>query len=201
MHRITRLILAALLALSSYASAATVWQFSLDTSSLAGSEGYLDFQFNPASASAPAFDAVLSDFVMGSGMSLSGAATVDGDVGGALPGDLVFANSTPFNAVLQPVVFGGEFSLTIAFSGDPAAMALGDGSLFTLGLLDADFANLLSGNIDTPVLSFDLLPGNGLTVTALNGTVTAVPEADRFSMMLAGLAMVMWIVQRRRAWR
>src|SRR5688572_15549330 len=88
------LTLAAFFLLPMANSAALVYDVAVDTSSIAGTSGNLDFQFNP-SGTAPGAVATLSQFDLG-GTILTGPPILDGDVS-ASPGTLSFGNGPGFN--------------------------------------------------------------------------------------------------------
>ena len=112
----------------------------VDTSALAGTAGYLDFQFNPGGLpNAQAADVSISGLVVTNG-SLTGTLASDGDVSGSLAGSLILGNRTIVNEAMQGVTFGTTVSFDVRLSGlalvAPSSGAFG--SLFALSLLGSD---------------------------------------------------------------
>lgn len=182
------------------------YEVTIDTSALLGSVGYVDLQFNPGTITAPAAQAALTLF--SSDATLQSGVQVDGDVAGVLPGIVLFSNTTPFNAVLQPMTFGNTASFHLNFSGAFTTMLSGANTLFSASLLDGDFNSLLTVDPIGTLLQFDLAPGGGITTTTFNaaiGTpsvvgvvaVAAVPVPAAVVLFGTGLAgLVGW--QRKR---
>ena len=168
----------------------------LDTGTLSG-KGWLDLQFNPGPSGTPAATAVLSGFRG----ALDGVASVDGDVAGNLPGMLVFGNSTPYNALFQPVVLGGPFSFTLGFHRENVATGFTSDSVFAVSLYADDGVTALgSPDLSTNALvRIDLLaashawPG-GIAVTvsdpmlalASGVPAAAVPAPGSLPLVLLG---------------
>lgn len=184
-------------ALMSPVHAAFDYRITVDTASLLGSAGYFDFQFNPGTTSAPGAQAALTDF---SGNTvLVGGEVVDGDVTGSLPGLLLFSNTTPFNALLQPVTFGSTATFDLSFSGPFETASSGSNTRFSLGLLDSDFDPLLTVDPVGTVLQFELAPGSGMTAAAFDAdligapsavSVAPVPLPAALSLFLSGLGVL-----------
>jgi MYXO-CTERM domain-containing protein len=180
------------------AALVTIYDVSIDTTSIAAQSGFLDLQFNPGTATALAATATVSGFLAGGTL---GSPTVDGSVTGALPGTLVFGNGTPFNAVLQPLTpFGTAFSFRVSFDGAFASASTGVGTTFSLGVLgpDPDYPPLLGANPDGRSLLFELGPGN-ITYTTFDASigVTPVPEPAAWMLVVGGLALLALIARRR----
>jgi hypothetical protein len=182
---------------------------SVDTSSVESLAGFLDFQFNPSVATAPAATADVQ-FTNTFDTLFGGAATVEGDVSVAPPSlDFSMGNSAAFNDWLQPVSFGSAFSFVVSFGGDFLTAAGTDGTAFSLTLLADDLATpLLTTDGNGTVATMDLRPGGLISIstfprdltTSSVVTVTPVPEAHEYVMLLAGLAVVgAWVRSQRRA--
>lgn len=182
------------------------YRVSVDTRAFDGVSGFVDFQFNPTIDS-PDATAVVSDF--SASVQLVDLPTIDGSVSGTLAGMLTFANGPSFfNALLQPVIFGSEFSFLLMFSGPFEATSTGGGTAFALGLFRE-----VAGNPDAPLLQadpdsgaslvFDLMPGAVPVFTVSDGaiTVSAIPEPGIGALVVVGLlAMAVgWPGRRRHA--
>ncbi len=133
------------------------YQVSVDTSDLNGVLGYLDMQFNPSVAAAPAAQAVVNTFATNG--TLTGTPTLDGDAVGSLAAGVSFGNGMPFNALLQGITFGNVFSFVLMLDGDFLTQPSLDATGFSLGLLDAAFAPLVSASASGRVLDFQLVNG------------------------------------------
>ena len=186
------------------ASADIVYSVQIDTSSINGSNGNLDFQFPGDEFSQPGTVSIYdfaSDGVLGIG-------EYSGDVnGGDLPNP-VNINNTPFsyNNFYTPFTFGSSLAFKLSFSGlaatHPVPLA---GSTFTFSMLD-NGQNDPDGNLK-PVLVTDNDGGFALSVvvgenptnfmTTGSVIVGAVPEPEEYAMMLVGAAMVAFQVKRK----
>lgn len=197
------LLALALGACASLASAASTFHVELDTSSFA-STGWIDMQFNPGSPSSPLAQVSLTGFT---GFGDSGTAQSSGNVGGSLAGGYTFVNNDAggLNGLFHAVNFGGKIGFDVTFSGaaDPGA---GFGSAFSVALYNQAQDTLLGTN--DPSGSLVLLnwtPAGTVVPTMLNNTiatsvtaVTAVPEAETWLMLGAGLALVGGVARRRK---
>jgi hypothetical protein len=146
------------------AFASISYDFSVDTSSVIGQQGYIDLQFNPGTTTVPGSAAITnlnSDATLGT-IQLSGGAT------GALP-SVTINNSTNYNDYFQAVTFGKTFNFSLNLSNSP-------GSSFYLAFLDTTGVN--------PLLTTDSVNGyatiidvntNGAALTNLSNQVTATP--------------------------
>jgi hypothetical protein len=186
------------------ASAATIYHVSVDTSSLFGTAGYFDLQFNPGDVTSPSATATLSGF--SGDVTLESGAVVDGGVSGALPGTIEFDNAAPFNAVLQPVTLRDAFDFTIRFSGAYETTASGSGTRFSLVLLDSSYEPLATVDPVGTILQFELMPGGGVAATTFDAdafgaesivTLTAVPVPAALPLLAS--ALVGFGFARRRA--
>lgn len=150
------------------ASADFTYQITVDTSSLNGLTGNLDFQLNPGGSSAEAVTAVITNF-NALGGTLASSNTLTGDASGLLPGQLTLDNGTGFNDIFQGFTFGTSLSYDVTFSG-PALSSPGGtfGSSFAFSLYDS------SGT--TPLLTTDT---NGSVVT-MNVNASGTISVERF---------------------
>jgi hypothetical protein len=168
-------------------SAALVYDVSVDTSSIAGTDGFFDFQFNPG-GSAPSAAAMLSQFDLG-GATLVGSPTLDGEVSGTFPGTLTIGNSAQFNALLQGVTFGISLSFHIEFGGDFLTQPSTDETVFGLVFWPPDLlAPLLPvGPLIGASVEFRLLSGTVTGDIFAPGTITPVPEPATWALLAAGI--------------
>jgi len=194
----------ALTACASLASAASVFQVEIDTSTLVaanGNTGWIDLQFNPGNGDTPYAQASLSNFF---GFGDPASAQVAGNVSGSLTSGYVIGNNDVggYNDLFHAVNFGGKVSFTVSFSGDIDPAAADRGSAFAVSLYNDQ--NVALGTSD-PLGALVLLNWTSLgdiTATALTNdigtSVSPVPEPETWLMLGAGLALVGGLARRRR---
>jgi len=181
--------------LSSHAAWATnmSWLVTVDTSTITGQTGSLDFQFNPADFSAPGATATLSSFT--SNGFLLPSATATGAVIGSLGSTLVLGNSQFFNDWLQGFTFGSTLSFNLNLD-VPVPNASGSGTAFSLSLYDNSFNNLLADPIWGAALVVNTNDNGGSDILAqspevgLTAAVTAVPEPQSLYLFLIGFGLI-----------
>jgi hypothetical protein len=201
------LFVASFLCFASMASAAPItYDVSVDTSSISGTAGSLDFNFNPGPLVTQPASLQILDFT--SDGTLAGSPTLTGDVAGALPATLTFDNGTAFNDYFDGFTFGSTLSFQVSLYGPALSSPDGistSGSAFAFSMFsDA------SGTI--PVLTSDKTDGFAFTVgVSLDGTTpvtnpsaqtTVVPatplvaEPGTLPLMAAGIGL--WLAFRFR---
>ena len=87
----------------------------VNTSSIAGTTGSLDFNFNPGPLAMQASSLQIVNF--SSDGSVGGSPTRAGDVVGVLPGTLTFDNGTAFNDYFGGFAFGSTISFNVSLYG------------------------------------------------------------------------------------
>jgi len=192
---------------STAAFASVVYTVVVDTSSVNGQTGFVDFQFNPGNITTQAATVQILNF---SGATLAPSPSITGNVTGTLPGAVTIVNSTALNELFQGVTFGPSFSFTLVLSG-PAIDApngiANAGSTFGLGLYDAlqnpiltDQA-LISGdaaqvdinlNGTTSVTTFPSSPAGTPSVVSIAPALASIPTLSRWGLM--GLALLLLAV-------
>jgi hypothetical protein len=189
-------------ALGTSAAQAAMYQVSVDTSSLAGSNGYLDLQLNPADVSAPTATAAISN-LQGS-LTLLAAADVAGGAGGALPGVVSLNNSSAFNDYFQSVQFGNVFSVILDINGDFLTQPSLLGTSFALSLYAADGINPLLSTDASGALVIFALANQAITFQTFadtNGThaaqVAPVPLPAGVWLLLSGLLGIARLTRKR----
>jgi hypothetical protein len=152
---------------------------SVNTSSIAGTSGSLDFQFNPGAMSQTA-DAQVLGFTSNGSL---GAATTTGDVGGTLPGTVSFDNGTAFNDYFTGFTYGSTLTFDVSLFGPALTSPNGtsaSGSSFAFSMF-SDSAGTI------PTLTSDTTDGFAETIDVnLNGTTTLKNFSNETS---AGLLM------------
>jgi hypothetical protein len=195
----TRLLRCSALALCFAACASAgqiVYSATVNTSSIAGTAGSLDFNFNPGPLVTQAASLQILGF--SSDGTLAGSPALTGDVSGALPGTLTFDNGTAFNDYFEGFTFGSTLSFQVKLYG-PALIAPDgvstSGSAFAFSMF-SDPAGTM------PVLTSDTTDGFAFTVDVnLDGSTTvnnfsaqtsfpptSTPEPG--SLALVGIAML-----------
>ncbi len=182
------------------AAVPVVYDVSVNTSVYTGTAGYLDFQFNPAVATAPQATVTITNF---SPFAIAqGAPVLDGGAAGSLGSTATITNSAAFNAFFQDVIFGAGFSFRIAFDGTFRTAPSPDGTLFSLNLLDSSFNPLGLGNpLGASLLSVNLSEGNVFVGTnaapvgnnagvVVRGVTTHVPAPALLWLLAVGFVVL-----------
>jgi hypothetical protein len=189
------------------------YNVTVNTSSVSGAAGSLDFNFNPGPLITQSASLQILNFTS-DGTLVSCAANVQafcptGDVSGQLPATLTFDNGTAFNDYFDGFTFGNTISFAVSLFG-PALTSPGgatSGSAFVFSM----FSNP-AGTV--PVLTSDVTDGFAFTANVnLDGTTTAtnyslqtsvvpqagsVPEPNSIPLVLAGLLFVTWLRRSRK---
>ncbi|WP_312515718.1 NF038129 family PEP-CTERM protein [Massilia sp.] len=187
MFNIKNLFLRALLALSiavgaPAALAGPVYHVSLDTSSLAGSTGFLDLGFLGLETPNPTF-ARLNNF---SG-DFFGAPILEGDAVGDVASGVVLGNRTGFNYFDQAVRFGGLLSFDVSFETEYELI----GTTLSVALLDSDFLNYLGA--EAHLLTIDVMANTPAVIDVLAPglvSVAEVPEPGDWLLLATGLFLL-----------
>jgi hypothetical protein len=167
------------------ALAGQIHYVSIDTSTLAGQNGYLDFLFLglDAAAAAEARVSMLSGRFTGSGTDFT-----LGDAAGAAGSGLVLGNGGSWNEAGLGARFGGLFRFAVEFD---LAASPDVGTTLSVALLDATL-NYLGPQGD--VARFALQPGQDVDVYLDPAFATVgpnpVPEPASAWLMVAGLLLV-----------
>jgi len=153
----------------------------VDTTSIAGVPGNVDFQFNPgALITDPAF-VTISMFA--SDGTLAGAQVLTGDVTGALPA-VTIHNTTAFNDYADGFTFGSFLSFHVRFDGTALTSPTGaatSGSVFAFSLFNSDFSSafLTSDGVNGVLVQADVNLDGTITVTNFGiGRTTTVTEVQ-----------------------
>lgn len=183
-------------------SAARIFQISVNTQTIGGVNGYLDFQFNPGGGDSDPGTAAISLY---SGGTL-GAATVTGDVTGSLPGVVTISNTTGFNNLFQAITFGAQVFFWVTIDGpvlnspDPLSTS---GSSFSFSMYaDDQVTPLLTDDPSGFAVIIDAGPQGAIAQSNLaqRGIVgiSDVPEPGSVWLVLVGMAAVAGRVFRRK---
>jgi len=167
MFKTTVLFVALLLGATGSALADGVtFQVSVNTNSILGTAGSLDFQFNPGPLVSQAASVQIQGFTTDGTL---GAPAPTGDVSGTLPGTLSFDNGGGFNDYFTGFTYGDTISFLVNLFGPAVTSPDGvstSGSTFAFSMF-SDSAGT------APVLTSDLVDGFALTTNInLDGTTT-----------------------------
>jgi len=194
------LLIAAFLCFASMASAAPItYDVTVDTSSISGTAGSLDFNFNPGPLVTQTASLQILDFT--SDGVLGGSPSLTGDVAGALPSTLTFDNGTGFNDYFEGFTFGSILSFQVSLYGP--ALSSPDGTSTSGSTFAFSMFSDAAGTI--PALTSDTTDGFAFTVDVnLDGTTTVtnfsaqttvvpatpeVPEPGTLPLMAAGIGL------------
>ena len=199
------LALALGLSLATGAAKAATYSVNIDTSSIAGTTGSVDFQWNLGAVNSLLTASVAS---FSNGSTLTGTPLlISGTFTGSLAsGDsLNFDGASAFNYVYQDMTFGSSISFTLTLpDAAPAQSDPTSDSGFFIAVLDANQASALTTtSADNQALAFTLQAGSAPTFEAYTSlatisSVSPVPEPATVALMLAGLAGVVGMSSLRR---
>lgn len=190
---------------SSFAAADTTVAITIDTSSF-GAGGWLDLQFNPAYAGAPAATATVSNFA---GFDAAAAVETAGQVTGSLAAGYVFGNGDSWNDLFHSVTYGGILSFNVTFGGDADLSGNIGESAFAVSAYAADGLTLLgaSSSVDGSLAVVNWTPATvagaaGSIATAVYSdavSVSAVPEPSSWLMLGIGGMLIAGVARRKAA--
>jgi hypothetical protein len=183
-----RRFLASTLAPLPLLSAAATFQVTIDTTPLAGQQGYLAFDLYKGDA-ATANQAVVTAF---SSAVVLGQASVTGNVVGSLAGSVTLTSSTFFSEFLQALTFAaGQTTFSLALSENFVAGSSPDGfAVFLLNSALQPYDTSDPTGADA-LLSIDLrAPLSPQVYTSAVATISVVDEPARFVLLGFGLMML-----------
>ena len=196
MLRKSLLSIGCLLLAASAASAGVICYVTVDTSSLAGTNGAIDFNFNPGPLITQAASVDIVNF---SSDGTPGTASTIGDVTGVLPSTITINNTNALNDYFTDFLFGNTLSFRVDFYGPAVDSPDGvstSGSSFAFSMF-SDAAGTV------PALTTDSLNGYALTVdlnpdgtTALtkysNETTADLVTPEPATLPLAGATLILF---------
>jgi hypothetical protein len=157
---------------------------SVDTSSLNGTAGSLDFNFNPGPLVSQSASLQILNF--SSDGSLAGSPVMTGDVSGALPATLTFDNGAALNDYFEGFTFGNVLKFDVSLYGPALSSPDGtstSGSSFAFSMFSDPFGSI-------PALTSDLVDGIALTVLAnLDGSTSLTNFSSETSVETAAGAV------------
>ena len=162
------LLIAFALCSGSAASAAPItYDVTVDTHSISGAAGALDFEFNPGPLVSQAASLEILNFT--SDGALANNPSLTGDVSGTLPGALLFANATAYNDYFTGFSYGSTLSFEANLYGP--ALSLPDGMSSSGSTFAFSMFSDAAGTI--PTLTTNTAAGFAFTIDVnLDGTTT-----------------------------
>lgn len=185
-----------------------IYQVNVDSSTLSGENGYLDFQFNPGGGGAEAATATISSFFQAGSLNSSDPNNSSyGDVSGSLTSTMSISNAT-FNDFYEAFTYGNSLSFEVKLSGAALDSPGGTyGSSFAFSLFDSTGTNplLTTDSSNGTLLTIDVNPSGPLTtvnnysqpvqgspVATVSSNVSPVPEPA--SLVLGGMGVFSWLL-------
>jgi len=199
MCRRSLVFVASFLCVASFASADSItYDVTVNTSSLSGTAGSLDFNFNPGPLVTQA--AFLQILGFSSDGLLTGGPTLTGDISGALPSTVMFDNGTGFNDYFEGFTYGSTLLFDVSLfgpaltspngtstSGSTLAFSMFSDPAGTIPTLTSDttdgFAFIANVNLDGTTTVTNFSPETSVS------TASAVPEPS--SVVLLGIALAL----------
>lgn len=171
-----------------------IFQLRVDTSTLAGTNGAIDFQFNPGPNTFQSATVTVSAFQGASSTSQQKSGSV---TGGPLSNVLTINNTQALNEDLESIVFGNSLNLILDFSGiainTPGSSSPQSGSVFTLGLFTDAAATMPVLTYDPDGVSFREIinPGGQFITQVASPQASLVPEPSCVALVsLAGFGLI-----------
>ncbi len=181
------------------AAADIIYDVVVDTSTVNGSNGYLDFTFGPGLISSQPATATITDFMGG----VLGLGVFSGDATGSLvPGPLTINNTPGYNDFFVEFQYGNSLAFTLTLSGPAVSMPDGvsDFSRFVFSMLDSTGASpiiavsdpdgfALTTELDNTGAATNETFAPGITLTpGVPPQPPGVPEPAAWTLLSAGLA-------------
>jgi hypothetical protein len=174
----------------------TFYSVVVDTSTISGTTGFLDFQFVPSS---PLSQFAFAEILNFQGGSLMPPPSIVGDVSGILPGILVLNNDTPANSYSEGFIFGQNILFDLLLAG-PAVSNPGPlpfSSIFGFGVLNSAGVPELTSSPTAQLFTVSVNPGGTTTVDTSSPFVIVTPEPASVLLFFTVVAAIGLIFGRR----
>jgi hypothetical protein len=208
--RRTRL-LGLFLSLPLLSAADVVYAVAVDTHTISGTAGSIDFNLNPGPLVTQAASLDILTFggngTLVTGSCASGGPCLTGDVSGTLPSTVTFDNGTGFNDYFQGFTFGSSLVFDLRLygpavnapdgtptSGSTFAFSLFSDSAGTIPTLTTDLINGFAATIDLNLDGSTTV--NDLSAQTSINQVSAVPEPS--DLLPLGIVIILLGVKRSR---
>ncbi len=199
-------LIAAFLCIGSVASATPItYDVSVTTSSISGTSGSLDFNFNPGPLVTQSASLQISNFTTDG--TLGGSPSLMGDASGLLPGTLTFGNGTGFNDYFDGFTFGNTLSFEVSLYGPALSAPDGtstSGSTFAFSMFSDAAGSIPTLTTDADGFAFttDVNLYGSTTVSSFSSETSVVPETNAVpepgSIGLSAAALILVAVFRKR---
>jgi PEP-CTERM motif len=179
--------------------AATVYQFTIDTSSLNATPANLDFQLNPGGVESGAVTGVISNFITGGSFDPA-SIVLTGDATGTLASTLTLDNGAVYNDAFQPITLGNQVQFLLTLSGPGIDMPTSVGTFFGFSIYDfAGTTPLLTTALDGTIAGIEADEFAGVAPYTNNGIATVgAPAPEPSAFVLAGLGGCALLLRRRK---
>jgi hypothetical protein len=180
---------------------ATVWanpityDISVNTSTISGIAGSLDFNFDPGPLVTQPASLQILDFTS-NGTLAGGCPCGTGDVSGELPGTLTFDNGAAFNDYFEDFTFGSTISFDVSLYGPALSAPNGvatSGTTFAFSMF-SDAAGtvpaLTSNTADGFAVTFNVNLDGSTTPANFSSEITATPQAPAVVPEPAGILLL-----------
>jgi len=187
------LLLTALSGVFTVSASTITYKFTIDTTTLNGQLGNLDFQLNPGDVTSPFVALDIFGLALSGGSFSANQVQLMGDAFGAFDSNVLLDNGMGFNDAFQPVDFGTSVTFLATFSGAGVDNPASPGTTFGFSIYDSLGTTPLLTTSGDGTIAGVTLDANGVA-TYTNpatvgggsaGTVTPVPEpGTRFGALL-----------------
>jgi hypothetical protein len=194
----------ALFGFASTALAAPItYDVAVNTSSVSGTAGSLDFEFNPGPLVTQAASLQILSFA--SDGSLAGSPALTGNVAGALPATVTFDNGTAFNDYFEGLTYGSTLSFHASLFGPALSVPDGtstSGSTFAFSMFSdaaGTMPTLTTNTTEGFAFTIDVNLDGTTTVTNFSAQTTVVPATTPIipepnTLLLMAVGFGIWLV-------
>jgi hypothetical protein len=181
------------------------YDFTVNTSSVTGQAGSLDFQFNPGALLTQSASLQILNF---SSNGTLGSSVLTGDTSGALPGTVLFNNGGSFNDYFTGFTYGSTITFAVnlfgpavvspdgvSTSGSTFAFSLFSDAAGTVPVLTSDTVNGFAALVNVNLDGSTTVTNNSSQLTISTPT-TPAPEPGSLFLLAAGLAALALFLRR-----
>jgi len=190
-----------------------LYNVTVDTSSVSGVSGSLDFNFNPGPFATQLASLQILDF--GGNGTVDTPASLTGDVSGTLPSTLTFDNAMALNDYFEDFTFGSTLTFQVSFygpalsspdgvstSGSSFAFSLFSDGAGTIPTLTGDTTDGFAFTVDVNLDGSTSVTNYSSETEVMASTTTTVPEPQSCSLCAAAfITLIAASVRRQRRHR